>query len=214
MPTMEEVLRAAIGDRLSGVRTAFVAEVRAWDADTQTADVRPVVRRRVPIPGADAATVREAVIQRVPVVYPGGAGFTLTYPLSAGDYVLCVCAERSHDEWRATRAPDVTAQDARRHDIADAFAVPLNISSNTRRPAADASDLVLTHRTGGLELRITPDGRVHLGTGAADVLGLLDALLEALQTAVTATALGPQPLDPATQTQLAVIRAALSTIRA
>lgn len=214
MPSMEEVLRAAIGDRLSAVRTAFVAEVKAWDAATQTASVRPVVRRRVPIPGGDPAIVREAELRRVPVVYPGGAGFTVSFPLAAGDYVLCVCAERSHDEWRATRAPDVTPQDARRHDAADAFAIPLNISTGTRRPSADADDLVIAHRTGGLELRVTPDGRVHIGTASADVLGLLDGLLGALQTAVTATALGPQPLDPATQTQLAALRASLATIRA
>jgi len=81
-----------------------------------------------------------------------------------------------------------------------------------------AAELLLQGPKSSLSLtdsktRLVTGGKVYLGSATVDVVGTLDALIRALQTALTATALGPQPLDPATQTTFGQLRAQLATIK-
>lgn len=108
--------------RLASVFTAMPAIVQSYDPASQSVDVQPAVRSRYE--DETGSTVVEAlpVIPLVPVVFPGGGGYRVTFPIQKGDQCLLVFANCSIDRWlRAGGVVD--PQDDRRHTINDAFAI-------------------------------------------------------------------------------------------
>lgn len=103
----------------------------------------------------------------------------------------------------------ITSQDAKHY---------LALETGGNVELVSAADLLLQGPKSSLSLtdsktRLVTGGKVYLGSSTVDVVGTLDALIGALQTALTATALGPQPLDPVTQTTLATLKTQLATIK-
>lgn len=126
--TTSELIRRAIDARLLDVHTAMPGKVRAWDAATQTADVEVMIKRSVPTGGDEEEPVLETlpVLPSVPVVFPGGGGCFLTFPMAVGDPVMLVFAERDTSQYRATGAvsdPGVQAT----HGLSGAVAFPCRI---------------------------------------------------------------------------------------
>ena len=121
-----ETLKALIDREIADVRTAIPGRIVSFDAATQLATVRPLIRRRVTV-GANVENVDMPEIQRVPVVMPHSqtAGFSVTMPVREGDDVMLTFSDRSIDTW----VQDGDDQDipepvaSRHHDISDAIAV-------------------------------------------------------------------------------------------
>lgn len=108
--------------RLAGLFTCMPGVVQSYDSATQSVDVQPAVRSRYE--DETGATVVEPlpVIPLVPVVFPGGGGYRVTFPIQKGDTCLLVFANCSIDRWlRAGGVVD--PQDDRRHTLNDAFAI-------------------------------------------------------------------------------------------
>ena len=66
----------------------------------------------------------------MPVYYPSGGGFTLTFPIAAGDECIVLFNDRQIDNWLATGAgkPPIVG---RAHDLSDGLAL-VGIRNNTR----------------------------------------------------------------------------------
>lgn len=204
---MERLLRRAIRAEIGKVRTSLIGVVESFDAASSTVFARPVnLRRRVDEEGV-VEYVREPVIPDVPVVYLGSAKTADAHAIEPGDFVLLCCTERSTDEWQATKGTRIQPAVDRRYDLSDAFAIPIYIGG-----APSSGREIGETGAGGRKLRFTDSG-VRLGTPSADVLDVLAGLIQALQSAVTATMSGPQPLDPATQAQLTALLAELNQVR-
>ena len=212
--TLASVLERFVRSRTAEIRTGTVGSIVAYDAATQRADVQVVVRSRF----EDGESLRPPVLVDVPVRFPCGGGYALTFPLVAGDFVWLDFGERSLDEWKAIGGDDVEPRIARRFHAADAVAYAGIRPTPSPLQSASATDLVAGEdAANGKVLRIGPSG-IMLGTGQtvagyrADVLAVVDGLLAALSTATVATSLGPQPLDPATLAEVAKLRSALATL--
>jgi hypothetical protein len=124
-PTLPYAIANAVAKALGGVHVAVPGTVLTYDPATGTATVQPA------IPGAyiDALTGLRLPniyppVPSVPVLWPGCAAGSLTFPLVAGDTVLLVCADRSTDGWRNDGSIGVPPVDARRFDLSDSFAIP------------------------------------------------------------------------------------------
>lgn len=138
-PDLGTVILAAISARLKNVRVALPGRIESYDATTQQAVVQPLVYEGV----VDATGVRQAerlpAIAGVPVVFPGGGGFRITFPIAKGDTVLLVFTSSSSDLWKALGG-EVDPVDDRRHHISDAIAIgglhdfahPLATASTTK----------------------------------------------------------------------------------
>jgi hypothetical protein len=123
-PTLAELL-AIHGDSIK--RSSFSAlpgRIEKYDAATQKASVKPLVKDRVPTKDGSELLEPFPIIQSVPVVWPRAGGFFLTMPLAVGDLVLLVFADRSIDKFKSSRGTDTDPDDFRMHDIADAVALP------------------------------------------------------------------------------------------
>ncbi len=114
------------------VRVAGAATVESYNAEAQTAQVRPDVLEEVVIEG-DVANLPASSIFEVPVQFPGTARAGMTFGLDEGDRVLLIYRHRSHDESDAGAAPPIVPQSSRRMNPADVVAIPLQLSG---QPAA------------------------------------------------------------------------------
>jgi len=168
-PSLAEVIRGALEHRLGGVRVAMPARIENYDATEQTVDVQPLIKRIV---GSGSARQARSlpVVPRVPVAFPRGGGFFVSFPIQVGDTVLLIVADRSIDTW-FTRGGEVEPLDQRTHNVADAIAIPGIADSTAPIGDVDTADMVLG-RDGGSHVRVTSDGEVRLGRRATEPVAL------------------------------------------
>lgn len=164
-PRMGQVVARIVAARLQEVHTSLPGEVKSYDAESQTADVQPLVR--VPVELEDGTTSMEAlpVCVKVPVVFPGAGGFRITFPVKAGDGVLLVFAESHLDRWQdqgGLQDPPLR----RRFHIADAVAVVGLHSDADPWKNASAGDATMGADDGPQVVFKT--GEIHLGAKDGD----------------------------------------------
>lgn len=124
-PELSEVLSAAMNGHTDGLHFALPGKIEKYDSLLQKADVKPLLKRI--IIGRDGSQYSEElpVIPEVPVCFPRGGGFLMTFPLAKGDLVLLVVCDRSIDSFvYSTGTIDTDPQDVRAHDLSDAVAIP------------------------------------------------------------------------------------------
>jgi len=182
--------------------------VLSYDASTQRVRVQPMARKYF----KDGTSEKIAPVDAVPVQFPGGAGFSITWPLAPGDPVWLAFSGRPFDAWKHTGDAEAEEPTRRRFALSDCVAYPQGPRSRSGALASATDDTMVLGEDAGAQLRIGA-GKITLGTPAAELLDLVDQLIGALQTAMTATVMGPQPLDPATQATLASIKLLLTQIK-
>ena len=219
------VITRAISQGKADMHTGMPAKVESYDAATQKVSVQPVIKGRY----EDGETFDEPIIPDVPLCYPSGAGYMITWPLEKGDYVMLVFAERSIDEWLDQGGDGKEAQSLRRFDAADAVAIP-GIRPFAEPLEGTGENLIVGEqgspghqlvidKSGSIEITDgtakcnIAGGKILLGSNSVNALDVLNDLISALQSAVTATAIGPQPLDPGTQATLVQLATQLGTIK-
>jgi len=123
-PALGEVLEGVRAATSADVRVACIARVVRWDSSTpREVDVQPVHLRAYTDEAGDRATDKQPVIPSVPLVYPGGGGFVVTWPMTVGDEVLLVFSDDSLDKYlQVGGQSDIDPADDRRHSLTDAVA--------------------------------------------------------------------------------------------
>ena len=122
-PTLADTLRAALDARLTRLRVALPGIVRTYDHARQRADVQPAVQDAVYDEGGVRVAETLPVVTEVPVVFQGGAGGGMTFPLSPGDEGLLLFSSSSLDRW-LSRGGVVDPGDDRKHHLSDAVFLP------------------------------------------------------------------------------------------
>lgn len=133
-PSLGAMVDAAIENRLKSVRTATPGFITAFDKATQTASVQPAIKITLP----DGKQKDLPLCLDVPVKFPRGGDFVMTFPVKAGDECLIVFADRCIDGWfsgGSTAAP----ADYRMHDLSDGFAL-VGFSSSSGKVSDFADD--------------------------------------------------------------------------
>jgi hypothetical protein len=154
-PTLASVIRHAIDETVADLRVAMPARVERVDLSKGLLDAKPLVKDRVEIPGKKGTQVISIpVVTNVPVIWPGAGGMRVTFPIAVGDMVLLVFSDRSLDVWLA-QGGEVDPQDARKHALSDAVAIPgLRDFGHPWSGAAD--DGMTLGADDGMQLKITP----------------------------------------------------------
>lgn len=155
-PTLAEVLRTAVESYLLDLHVALPCKVESYDLASQTADVKPQIKRT--ITKEDGTFLHEAlpVIPKVPIAFPRGGDWFVSMPIAAGDFVFVVCSERSLDQWRE-KGKDTEAGDLRTHTLDGAVAFPANLYPSSEAIGdAHASKMVIG-KDGGAKIYIDSD---------------------------------------------------------
>lgn len=126
-----EAIRAALDGRQTTIWTALPGIVQSFDPVAQTCVVQPSIQGRVATKSGQASYVNMPLLLDCPVVFPGGGGVTLTFPLKEGDEVLVVFSSRCMDAWWQQGGVQPPLE-ARMHDLSDGFVIP-NVRSQARR---------------------------------------------------------------------------------
>ncbi len=196
--TLAELFAATREAWQEELHTALPARVESYDADKQTADVTPMVRRT--LAREDGTLVRETMptLRAVRVAGPRWGRWFVHAPLEQGDFVLVVCCERDITRWLTTGALS-DAPDVRLHHLAHAVAIPVNLYPNGQAVGDTPSDALVIGRDGGSTIRVRTNGKIdvagdkaltladNLGEHLSAIAKGLDALMGAISTG------SPQP---------------------
>lgn len=187
-PQIETAMARVLNALLAAVYAARPGEVKAYDATARTATIAPLLREVVETPD-DVITKDPALLQNVPVFFPGGGGYATTYPLAPGDQVLLIFCDAAIDQWWDSGALSDPI-DLRKHDANDAIALAGLVPSGN---AAHAENMVLGDKD-GVSIHIKPNGEIHIGQEtAAKFIARADrveAQLQVVYDALTMAATG------------------------
>jgi hypothetical protein len=159
--SVEEALIGAFEGQQSNLWTAMPGVVLAFYPATMTVDVQPTVMAKIKSPEGVLYDLALPVLQSVPVCFPGGGGFTLTFPIAAGDECLLIIASRCIDMWwYYGLAPKTYAQpqnDPRMHNLSDALAI-VGVRNKTRtlNPNVSTATAQLRDDAGTMFYRLAP----------------------------------------------------------
>jgi len=158
--TFEEAIQSAIDSRLKETHTCLPGIIRKFDPATQTATVQPAIKRIF----VEQGPVDLPLCVDVPVQFPAGGHFVLTFPVEPGDECLLVFSERAIDFWWDRGDVQLPAE-YRMHDLSDAFAI-VGVSHRGKAKllvgGVRANAAELRTRDGTVVLRID-DNFVHVG---------------------------------------------------
>ena len=123
----EDVREASYRDLITAARmdlhTAMPGIIQSFDAARMTCTLQPAIRGAIVAPNGRAEAADLPLLVDCPVVFPGGGGYILTYPLKAGDEALIVIAERCIDAWWQSGGVQAAAE-YRLQDLSDGFVIP------------------------------------------------------------------------------------------
>lgn len=175
-PSWDTLIRAAIRVQLRGVRVALPGTVTSYDASTCQADVQPaLLEERITEFGPIAE--RLPTIPHVPVIFCGGGGSRLTFPVAVGDTCWIMFSSSSLAKWKALGG-EVDPEDDRHHNINDAVAL-VGLSDLAHADAASATATVLE----GSDIRLgdqNANDAVLTAKDSTDFMAALDAAIVAL----------------------------------
>lgn len=113
----DDQIKAALLD----VHTSLPGIIIDFDPSTRTATVQPAIQRVFVERNGEPKPMNLPPCVDVPVYFPAGGGFEMTFPVAAGDHCLLAFSERCIDNWFASGGVE-PPDDYRQHDLSDAFA--------------------------------------------------------------------------------------------
>lgn len=167
-----EATRAALDGKQAEMWTALPGIIQSFDPAAMTVTVQPAVQGQLQDETGAVSPVNLPLLVDVPVVFPCGGGFTLTYPIKPGDECLVIFSSRCIDGWwQAGGIGGVP--DSRMHDLSDGMAiVGPRSQAGKLEPPPHADNVQLRSDDGETFVEMTPDGKM---TAKALVSITLDA---------------------------------------
>ena len=133
---LDTAILAAFTGQQAGLWTAMPGIINSYSAAKATCSVQVSIKAQVRDEVGVESWVALPLLVDCPVIFPSGGGFTLTFPIAAGDECLVIFASRCIDAWWQSGGVQIQA-DLRMHDLSDGF-VLVGPRSQTRllSPAA------------------------------------------------------------------------------
>ena len=192
-PSWAALMRRAADERVGQMHTAIPGRVVKYDAATQKAWVQPVVKGISPV---DGSSVKMPQLPSMPVVFPQGGGFSITWPLKPGDTVLVIFSEQAMAQWLISGNDDAEPEHPWRFELTDGivlagmrpFVGSLTSPSDTEMKLGleDETAQIVINVDGGV---VVKSDDVRLGSAAASDFVALSSLVAAelvkIQTAIS-----------------------------
>lgn len=122
-PDLRRLLAAFGLETRKAVNCVRVGVIKAFDAAQQTATVQIAQQQVTSVkPDGTQTEAQFPLLLEVPVAFPGGGGYTLTFPVHAGDECLILFNDRELDNWFID-GPGFAPSTPRVHDLSDGIAI-------------------------------------------------------------------------------------------
>lgn len=209
-PTLRGMVIELIKSKILDLHTAIPARVESYDAATQKANIKPLLRKKY----RNSSVVTEIpVIPSVPVQWPssnGGAAY-IHLPLKAGDLGVAFFCERSIDSWLSGDGQITAPNDPRHHDLSDAVFIPG--VRPWKAAFSGASENNLTIKNGSIKIELNPSGKISIEGASQEMVSVLSGVLGHLISATVLTAWGASPFTAGTIANFTSDKAALDTLK-
>lgn len=178
LPDLSVLLDAIRSQIKKEINCAKIGIIQSFDAEKQEVAVKIAFQQVTSIKPDNTKTLAEyPLLLRVPVFFPSGGGYTLTFPIAAGDECLVVFNDRQIDNWLVNGAGSPPSM-GRIHDISDGIAF-VGIRSNPRALASVSTNAVELRADdnsskismGGGQLNIVAPNGVNITTPQVTVSG-------------------------------------------
>lgn len=155
--------------------TTLPGIIESFDAVKMTATVQPAIQGLTSNADGSPKYINMPLLLDCPVVFPRGGGFTLTFPITAGDECKISFSSRCIDGWWLNGGVQPPLE-YRMHDLSDGFVEVGPMSQEHLITDVSTSAAELRTDDGAVKLSILPTGIVIGGTnGNLDVSGNLSA---------------------------------------
>jgi len=178
--TLENVLYDTIDAQIADLNIVNVATVQTFKIINR----QPVISAKMDVKRRmrDDSFLTMPIVEGIRVVYPGNKNYSMTWPLAKGDTVLLLCSDRSLDEWKSSVSGDVEPASVRKFDLQDAVAIPFPKNLNANQVVLQTAMRIGENSAAGFAIEIA-DGKIKLGTQAAELMTLFNDLLTQLLSA-------------------------------
>lgn len=120
----QTALQFSLDAYASEMWSALPCVIQSFNSTLQTCTAQPTTYVRVRNPNGTTQMLQLPILVDVPVVFPRGGGYALTFPIVEGDEALVVFATRCIDSWWESGGVQNIPTDLRMHDLSDGFAIP------------------------------------------------------------------------------------------
>lgn len=193
----EETQRLILDGRQVGIWTALPGIVQKVNFTAMTCEVQPAIKATIVNDDGSQQLVSLPLLVDVPIVFPSAGGFTMTFPMAAGDEVLVVMASRCIDAWWQQGGVQ-PPMEARMHDLSDGFAIPGPRSQPRVIGAINSSKLQIRNDAGTVYLSVgTKFSMTNASTDLKTVLTDLESLLNTFMGTLAAFGGGGAPVTQA-----------------
>ncbi|GHV49943.1 hypothetical protein FACS1894216_01250 [Synergistales bacterium] len=158
-----EQFRALSEAMAVNMRVCCPGIIQSYDPDAITVTVQAAGKESIRKPDGTYESQELPLMVDVPVYFPRGGDFTLTYPIREGDECVVVFADRCFDAWHQSGGVQEAAE-TRMHDLSNAFAFvgPFSQAAKIKNPHTE--NVQLRHNDGDCYVEITPDKQINLET--------------------------------------------------
>ena len=125
-----EAHQTGLDGRQAQIHTSQPGLISSFDAGAMTVKVQPATQAMETQQDGSRKPVDPTPLHDVPVHFPGGGGYTLTFPINGQDEALLIHQHRSIDNWH-TMGGTQPISDYRMHDVNDAVAM-VGLRNKTR----------------------------------------------------------------------------------
>lgn len=173
----EEMLRIAAEGAQSKLWTALPGIIQSFDPAAMTCTVQPAITAVVRDETGEFSELALPLLLDCPVVFQGGGGVTLTFPITEGDECLVVFSARCIDSW--WQLGDVQGQaELRMHDLSDGF-VLAGVRSQPRAFDVDTSSAQLRSDDGAAYVSVNPSTHEIKATTSGNITAHADGTITA-----------------------------------
>lgn len=166
-PSLTILLDAIKREVKKDINCVKIGVIQAFDPDTQEVTVMVAQQQVTSIAQTGARTLAAyPLLLRVPVQFPSGGGFTLTFPIAAGDECIILFNDRELDNW-LINGPGFAPTSGRVHDLSDGIAI-VGVRSNPRALSGVS--------TGSTQLR-SDDGATYIDVAPGKIQIVADEVV-------------------------------------
>lgn len=182
----EEATRLAQDGHQAKIWTAMPAIIQSVDLVKMTCVCQLAIQGRYEDQFGNIKWANIGVLQDVPIVFPSGGLFNITFPLVPGNEVLVVFASRCIDSWWQSGGFENKPMEYRMHDLSDGFAIPGIRSQPSVIDSISTTDLEIRNNGRTIYFSLGSDGKFGFKGQSTDLKTVLDTLNNDLKTFATA----------------------------
>ena len=156
-PSAETAAGAQIDETIKNLRVAMPVKVVSFNAKRQTVSCQPMIKATL----SQGGSIALPILADVPVKFPRGGGFAVTFPISAGDEGIAIINDRCIDGWYQSGEASEPL-DYRMHDLSDACFLPGFSSIPNTIPALATDAIVMRTLDNSAYLKLDSSGKLEI----------------------------------------------------